>query len=1027
MKNRKRSVALLLAVIMIISSLLTLMSGCSKGKPSVTTKGEGDVTTAKPSDTTVSKPPVTTAPISKPSDTTAPAVTSGVPGDDLTPSGKVEYTVTVKTKGGYRMPSVNLYIYNDSTLNDLAWYVATDENGEAKFTLDYSENYVATVSGVPAGYNLEAYYPISSVESTVVIESSVIENDSLLGVSYGLGAVMKDFTFASVDGKEYKLSDVLKEKDMVLLNFWYKGCGPCVSEMPYMDTAYEKFSDNVEVIALNSVDSEADIKKFGENYELSFPLFSVTSDMATAFGVSAWPTSVVIDRYGVICLIEAGALTAEKPFTKIFEYFTSDEYEQKLFTSLSELIPAELPTFDMPSSADIESAINVGGAQITYAPETNGEFAEYSWPFILASKDGRTCIKASNSRVESSYSIIYANFNLKKGQAIGFDYFTSSELGIDLAYVYINNQEIYQLSGEALIWKTCYPYVALEDGEYELAICYMKDSSTDTGEDTIYIDNVRIVSEGEIDEETYIPRYCADKLREDLSGYDSYVTVVYNESDGYYHVGDKNGPLLLANLIGASRFSDASVHTLAQEFTDLYYEGELFYDAIVDFCISASNSAVPGTCTVNKELAELLKFLAEKKGLDEDKEKEWLQMCVYYDAYGTDGKEMDDPIKGLTSESAYTAKLGKDNYVYYDRVIMPRGLKYKFVPEKSGVYRITSDSEYEVEGWIFDRTSNILLTYEQIERGYNDTLNVSMVMYLEAGVDYYINIAFYNVYQTGGFYFEVKYEAPTMKQFRLASPGPFTYEQNVIIDEITGEEIVLDGETIATGIDVAIGDDGYYHHVLSDGSLGSVVYADFIGSTPIFEQSLIQLIGRDAFNFNYSEDDLFVLSYISLYGEENVLDELKKLWGEDFDANAELLQLYDVLSGIYHGYRFSENDIVVMRYIAEYGDKVEEKLKEMWGSDFNVFAEEYKFYEVLDGVYHGRLGDMTEVMREYAESMYPAGGEHPELQGCVPVDERLAEILQTLMDSYTFEGVETSWRKLCYYYQHHGPTEYEAD
>ena len=39
-----------------------------------------------------------------------------------------------------------------------------------------------------------------------------------------------------------------------------------------------------------------------------------------------------------------------------------------------------------------------------------------------------------------------------------------------------------------------------------------------------------------------------------------------------------------------------------------------------------------------------------------------------------------------------------------------------------------------------------------------------------------------------------------------------------------------------------------------------------------------------------------------------------------------------------------------------------------------------------------------------------------ERKGCVAVDERLAEILQHLMDKFTFKGVEQSWLKVCYYY-----------
>ena len=36
------------------------------------------------------------------------------------------------------------------------------------------------------------------------------------------------------------------------------------------------------------------------------------------------------------------------------------------------------------------------------------------------------------------------------------------------------------------------------------------------------------------------------------------------------------------------------------------------------------------------------------------------------------------------------------------------------------------------------------------------------------------------------------------------------------------------------------------------------------------------------------------------------------------------------------------------------------------------------------------------------------------------VDEALAALLQALMDKYTFNGVDFSWAKLCYYYQHLG-------
>ena len=40
----------------------------------------------------------------------------------------------------------------------------------------------------------------------------------------------------------------------------------------------------------------------------------------------------------------------------------------------------------------------------------------------------------------------------------------------------------------------------------------------------------------------------------------------------------------------------------------------------------------------------------------------------------------------------------------------------------------------------------------------------------------------------------------------------------------------------------------------------------------------------------------------------------------------------------------------------------------------------------------------------------------------IKVDEKFAKVLGQLMDKYTFEGVEFSWVKLCYYYKYLGPT-----
>ena len=116
------------------------------------------------------------------------------------------------------------------------------------------------------------------------------------------------------------------------------------------------------------------------------------------------------------------------------------------------------------------------------------------------------------------------------------------------------------------------------------------------------------------------------------------------------------------------------------------------------------------------------------------------------------------------------------------------------------------------------------------------------------------------------------------------------------------------------------------------------------------------------------------------------------------------------------------NDVEVLELLAHYGEaNCEAALREAWGdAGFEAWAEETKFYEVKQGIYHGTV-DRTAEIREYLAKMEPANPDAPEMEGCVKVDAKLAELLQQLMDRYTFEGVEDSWRKLCYYWKLYTP------
>ena len=890
---------------------------------------------------------------------------------------KISYTVSIKSQGGMALSDIDVAIYADEKLTDMQDYAKTNEDGIVNFQLVKDGEYYIALSGAPKGYNVEKSYSFSGDTAIITLTSSLITEDDISTAKLGLGDVMYDFTITTPDGEKITLSEVLKEKKMVLINFWYTTCSWCVTEFPIMAEAYDMYKDDIEILAVNPLnEGSAAVKSFKQQYGLPFPTAECPTSWAQVFDVTGYPTSIIIDRYGVICAVEPGAITSLRPFVSAFEHFTADDYEQKLCANgVSDLVTQVKPTYTMPTSDEIAAIINGGDIQVSYRPEEDEESAEYSWPFIIGEKNGEKCIYASNAGIEDSYGIIYADVTLKKGQAVGFDYLASSEKGCDIMYVIVNDEAIFNISGweETETWETCYPCIADEDGTYEIALCYLKDSDTNEGDDTVYVKNIRVVDESQIDTATYIPRMAAVETED--GGY-TYADIVYSEADRYYHVGSKNGPILLADLMNYTQFNEEqAVYFLVYDDGEFEVDGKDCYDDFIQYCNYASNATISGVCPVTKTLAEYLKEIAKLYGFEDD-ENEWLKICKYYAAYGTT-EQLEDPIKGLAPFSAFKATLGKgvsSNYFDYDRAIIPRGFVAEFTPSKSGVYRITSynDSQDGVDGWIFDENRNELLVYEHDERMYADDNDVSMVLYMEAGKSYYIDIAFWDVYEVGTITYDIEYIAPTYELFRLASPGYFTYDSDA-----TGNEMY---HVIAGGIDVVLGEDGIYYEDLGKDAkgnqiYGSKLYCDFVGVTGIFSSPIATnngvtgMIDMGGFDFSKTENDLYIIGVMN-----------------------------------------SHNNSV---------EETDAYLKELWGEDYDGYAEEYQLDDVYKGRYHGEGEDLTDEISKYLSKMDNSG--NVERQGCVVVDEGLAELLQLIMEKYTFEDVDNAWAKLCYYYDYLGP------
>ena len=127
-----------------------------------------------------------------------------------------------------------------------------------------------------------------------------------------VGDVMPDFTVSLTDGTTVTLSELLKEKDLVVLNFFASWCGPCEREFPDMEKVYQANSDRMVILSLSAYEDDTMevIADYKASHGLSFPMGLSGSELAATVGVPGYPTTLFIDRSGKVGFVQVGAFLA---------------------------------------------------------------------------------------------------------------------------------------------------------------------------------------------------------------------------------------------------------------------------------------------------------------------------------------------------------------------------------------------------------------------------------------------------------------------------------------------------------------------------------------------------------------------------------------------------------------------------------------------------------------------------------------------------------------------------------------------
>lgn len=123
-----------------------------------------------------------------------------------------------------------------------------------------------------------------------------------------------DFTVVDYNGKQTKLSD--KKGKPVVVNFWASWCGPCKSEFPAFEDAYNKYGNDVEFMMINLTDGYQETissaKSFIDEQNYTFPVYyDTTMSASNAYGVFSIPKTLFIDKNGNIVQNRTGTISQD--------------------------------------------------------------------------------------------------------------------------------------------------------------------------------------------------------------------------------------------------------------------------------------------------------------------------------------------------------------------------------------------------------------------------------------------------------------------------------------------------------------------------------------------------------------------------------------------------------------------------------------------------------------------------------------------------------------------------------------------
>jgi peroxiredoxin len=113
------------------------------------------------------------------------------------------------------------------------------------------------------------------------------------------GDIAPNWNLVSSNGEMVDLSDYRGE--LVLIDFFFAGCPPCIEMLPGLTSLYEKYrNQGLQIIGISNTDTKKTLEYFKERHGINYPLLIGNHDVGNSYNITEVPALFLIDQKGIL-------------------------------------------------------------------------------------------------------------------------------------------------------------------------------------------------------------------------------------------------------------------------------------------------------------------------------------------------------------------------------------------------------------------------------------------------------------------------------------------------------------------------------------------------------------------------------------------------------------------------------------------------------------------------------------------------------------------------------------------------------